>query len=86
LIVGFSKGGWSAIGNLSVAILSLVISPLAAAGLVLPVYLVSDGVGLWVYRKSFDRRVLSILIPAGLLGVADIEVGRHALRSCGMDR
>ncbi len=69
LIVGFSKGGWSAIGNLSVPILSLVISPLAAAGLLLPVYLVSDAVGLWAYRKSFDRRVLSILIPAGLMGV-----------------
>lgn len=69
LIVGFSKGGWSAIGNLSVPILSLVISPLAAAGLLLPVYLVSDGFGLWAYRHSYDRRVLSILIPAGLLGV-----------------
>jgi uncharacterized protein len=69
LIVSFSNGGWSAIGNLSVPILSLVISPLAAAGLLLPVYLVSDAFGLWVYRKSFDRRVLSILIPAGLVGV-----------------
>jgi uncharacterized protein len=69
LIVGFSKGGWSAIGNLSVPILSLVISPLAAAGLLLPVYLVSDVFGLWAYRKSFDRRVLSILVPAGLAGV-----------------
>jgi uncharacterized protein len=69
LIVGFSKGGWSAIGNLSVPILSLVVSPLTAAGLLLPVYLVSDAFGLWAYRKSFDRRVLSILIPAGLMGV-----------------
>lgn len=68
-IVGFSKGGWSAIGNLSVPILSLVISPLSAAGLLLPVYLVSDWFGLWAYRHSYDRRVLSILIPAGLLGV-----------------
>ena len=47
LIVGFSQGGWSAIGNLSVPIMSLVISPLAAAGLLLPVYLVSDAFGLW---------------------------------------
>mgnify|MGYP000948662897 CR=1 FL=1 len=69
LIVGFSKGGWSAIGNLSVPILSLVVNPLAAAGLLLPVYLVSDWFGLWAYRHSFDRRVLAILIPAGLVGV-----------------
>ena len=69
VIVGFSKGGWSAIGNLSVPILSLVIDPLSAAGLLLPVYLVSDVFGLWAYRHSFDRRVLAILIPAGLIGV-----------------
>jgi hypothetical protein len=37
LIVGFSKGGWSAIGNLSVPILSLVVNPLTAAALLLPV-------------------------------------------------
>lgn len=69
LIVGFSKGGWSAIGNLSVPLLSLVMNPLAAAGLLLPVYLVSDWFGLWAYRHSFDRRVLAIMIPAGLIGV-----------------
>ena len=69
LIVGFSQGGWSAIGNLSVPIMSLVISPLAAVGLLLPVYLVRDTFGLSACRKSFDRRVLSILIPAGLVGV-----------------
>ncbi len=69
LIVGFSKGGWGAIGNLSVPLLSLVVDPLTAAGLLLPVYLVSDAFGLWAYRHSFDRRVLAILIPAGLLGI-----------------
>ncbi len=70
LIVGFSKGGWSAIGNLSVPLLSLAVDPLTAAGLLLPVYLVSDVFGLWAYRKSYDKRVLAIMIPAGLLGIA----------------
>lgn len=69
LLVGFSKGGWTAFGNLCVPILSLVVNPLAAAGLILPVYLVSDWFGLWAYRHCYDRRVLAILIPAGLIGV-----------------
>lgn len=69
LIVGFSKGGWSAIGNLSVPLLSLSVAPLTAAGLLLPVYLVSDVFGLWAYRKSYNARVLAIMIPAGLLGI-----------------
>jgi uncharacterized protein len=68
-IVGFSKGGWSAIGNLSVPLLSLAVDPLTAAGLLLPVYLVSDGFGLWAYRHYYDRRVLAIMIPAGLIGI-----------------
>ncbi len=68
-LVGFSKGGWSAVGNLSVPLLSLVIDPLSAAGLLLPVYLVSDAFGLWAYRRSFARNVLMILVPAGIAGV-----------------
>lgn len=68
-LVGLSKGGWSAVGNLSVPLLSLVVDPLTAAGLLLPVYLVSDAFGLWVYRHSYVRKILVILVPAGLLGV-----------------
>lgn len=68
-LVGFSKGGWSAVGNLSVPLLSLVLDPLSAAGLLLPVYLVSDAFGLWAYRRSYARQVLIILIPAGIVGV-----------------
>jgi uncharacterized membrane protein YfcA len=68
-LVGFAKGGWSAVGNLSVPLLSLVVDPLTAAGLLLPVYLVSDAFGLWAYRRSYVRQVLMILIPAGILGV-----------------
>jgi uncharacterized protein len=68
-LVGFSKGGWSAVGNLSVPLLSLVVDPMSAAGLLLPVYLVSDAFGLWAYRRSFVRELLIILVPAGVLGV-----------------
>lgn len=69
VLVGISKGGWSAVGTLAVPVLSMVMNPLAAAGLLLPVYVVSDWFGLYAYRRSFSGRVLAILIPAGLLGV-----------------
>lgn len=69
ILVGISKGGWAAVGTLGVPVLSLVMNPLLAAGLILPVYVVSDWFGLYAYRHSFDKRVLKILIPAGLLGV-----------------
>lgn len=70
VLVGMSKGGLPVVGMLGVPVLALVISPVAAAGLLLPVFVLSDLFGLYTYRHNFDRRVLAILIPATTLGVA----------------
>ncbi len=67
--VGASKGGLPAVALLSVPLLSLVMPPLQGAALLLPVYLISDVYGLWIYRHTFSRRNLAILLPAGLLGI-----------------
>lgn len=67
--VGASKGGLPIIALLSVPTLSLVMSPMQGAALLLPVYLVSDVFGIWIYSASFSRRNLVILIPAAALGV-----------------
>ena len=69
ILVGLSKGGLPAVGLLGVPVLTLVISPVTAAGLLLPVYVLSDILGLVAYRGAFDRRVLMILAPAATLGV-----------------
>jgi uncharacterized membrane protein YfcA len=69
-LVGMSKGGLPVVGMLAVPVLALVMHPVAAAGLLLPVYVVSDMFGLYAYRHAFDRRVLAILAPAATLGVA----------------
>jgi uncharacterized membrane protein YfcA len=68
-LVGMGKGGVPVVGMLGVPVLALVISPVTAAGLLLPVYVVSDVFGLWAYRHDFDRRVLMILIPGMTAGV-----------------
>jgi len=69
LFVGASKGGLPMIAQLSVPTISLVMSPMQGAALLLPVYLISDVFGIWIYRHSFSLRNLIILIPAGVLGV-----------------
>lgn len=69
-LVGASKGGLPMLGALSVPTLSLAMPPMAAAALLLPLYIVSDWVGLWAYRKEFSRRNLMILVPAATLGIA----------------
>src|SRR3546814_4823469 len=54
---------------LSAPLLSLFISPVTAAALTLPIYVVSDIFGVYLYRRSFSRRNLAILTPACLAGV-----------------
>lgn len=70
IVIGLAKGGLGGIGTLAVPILALVISPVKAAALLLPILVVSDMFGLWLYRRDFDRRNLMILIPAAAIGVA----------------
>ena len=40
-----------------------------AAGLLLPIYVISDLFGLWTYRRAYDKRVLAIMVPAMAIGV-----------------
>ncbi len=69
LLVGLSKGGLSMAGALGTPLLAMVISPVKAAALLLPIYVVSDWFGLYAYRREFDRRNLMILIPAAIAGI-----------------
>lgn len=69
-LVGLSKGGLPAVGAAGVPVLALVMPPFAAAALLLPIYIATDIVGLWLYRRSYSARNLRILIPAGVVGVA----------------
>lgn len=72
VLVGMGKGGLPVVGMLSVPVLALApgMHAVTAAGLLLPLYVVSDMFGLYAYRHAFDRRVLAIMIPAATLGVA----------------
>jgi len=70
LFVGSAKGGLPLIGTLAVPLMALQISPVVAAGLLLPIYIISDMYGLWIYRKSFDARNIAILVPAAAIGIS----------------
>lgn len=68
-LVGLSKGGLPMIGMLAVPVMSLVMSPVKAAVLLLPIYVISDAVGVWLYRKDYSAPNLRVLVPAGVVGV-----------------
>lgn len=70
-IVGLSKGGFlSGLAILGVPLLALVISPVQAAGIMLPILVSMDAIGIWAYRKSFDLANLKVLAPATVIGIA----------------
>jgi uncharacterized membrane protein YfcA len=69
ILFGLSKGGFSGLSSLAMPMLSLVISPVRAAAIVLPILLVQDWVSVWAFRRDFSSRNLIILIPSSLIGV-----------------
>lgn len=70
VLVGLSKGGFGgAISMLGVPLMALTISPVAAAGVMLPILLVMDVVGLFAWRGTYDRELLRLILPASVVGV-----------------
>jgi uncharacterized membrane protein YfcA len=67
--VGMSKGGLPMMAMMGVPILSIFIAPAAAAGLLLPMYILADVYAVWLFRGHYSARNLKILIPASALGI-----------------
>jgi uncharacterized protein len=70
IVLGLSKGGFTGLSSLAMPMLSLVISPVRAAAIVLPVLIVQDWVSVWAFRRDFSPHNLMILIPSSMIGVA----------------
>lgn len=69
LIVALSKAGiLVSLGLVGVPLLSLVMPPREAAGMMLPLLLVMDAITIWVYRHDADWRILRNLLPGAFVG------------------
>lgn len=69
IAMGLAKGGFAGVGQIAMPLLALAISPVQAAAILLPILIVQDVVGVWAFRKSWDRGVLIVLLPAALGGI-----------------
>ncbi len=70
LIFGIAKGGFGGgLGVAAVPLMSLVVSPVQAAGILLPILCLMDLLSLWAYRGKWVAPELRILIPASMLGI-----------------
>jgi uncharacterized membrane protein YfcA len=70
ILVGLSKGGFGgAVGFVGVPLMALVISPVQAAAILLPILVLMDLVSLWTWRGVFDRALLRSMMPGAIIGI-----------------
>ena len=70
ILFGISKGGFAGpIAILSIPIMSLVMSPIKAAAILLPVLLVMDLVAMYIYWNKWDLQNIKIIIPPSIVGI-----------------
>jgi len=69
ILLGMGKGGFSGIGMLALPLLALVMPPLQAAAILLPILMVQDIVGVWAFRRDFSKNHLKLMFPGGMLGM-----------------
>jgi uncharacterized protein len=69
IALGLSKGGFAGVGQMATPMLALVMPPLEAAAIMLPIMIVQDANAVWVYRKDWSGRIAAIVIPGALIGV-----------------
>jgi uncharacterized protein len=69
-LFGLSKGGLGGgFALVGVSVLAMVMPPVQAAALLLPVLLMMDAVGLWTWRGWYEPGVLRAMLPAALVGI-----------------
>lgn len=69
ILMGLSKGGFAGLGLLALPLMALVVSPVQAAAIMLPLLISQDVVTVWSYRRDFDRRNLAIMLPGAVAGI-----------------
>lgn len=70
ILFGISKGGFAGpIAILSIPIMALVMSPITAAAILLPVLLVMDVVAIYIYWNKWDLKNIKIILPSAMIGI-----------------
>ena len=71
LLFGIAKGGFGGgLGAAAVPLMALVMSPVQAAAILLPILCLMDLLTLWAYRGRWIWPELRTLLPASLIGIA----------------
>ena len=69
IALGLAKGGFAGVGQMATPMLALVMPPLEAAAIFLPILIVQDANAVWVYRKEWSGRIVAIIVPGATIGI-----------------
>ena len=69
ILLGISKGGFAGVGAVSTPLLALVVGPVEAAAIILPLLLVQDAVSVWAFRGDWHKGIIALLLPPAMLGI-----------------
>lgn len=69
MLLGLAKGGFAGLGVVALPLMALSISPVRAAAILLPILIVQDVVSVWAFRRSWDRSILTLMLPAAAVGI-----------------
>jgi uncharacterized membrane protein YfcA len=69
LLLGLAKGGFTGVGAVATPILALILPPLQAAAILLPIIMLQDFISAVAYRRHWDAWNLKVAIPGGIIGV-----------------
>ena len=84
VLTGISKSGLGGgLGQLSVPVMAMFISPVAAAAIMLPILCTIDLFNLWNYRRDWHRSNVAVMVPGALVGIGALTfnyVNDNAIR------
>ena len=70
ILIGLSKGGLGgAMGQVGVPLMALVMPPVQAAAIMLPILIVMDVASLWSWRGYRDNKTLKLMLPGAFVGI-----------------
>lgn len=68
-ISGLGKGGFAGMGMLAMPIMAQGVNPIEGAAILLPILVVQDAVGVWAFRRTWDKAILAAMLPGMAVGV-----------------
>ena len=70
ILIGLAKGGFTGLGALGTPLMALGMrDPVRAAAILLPILIAQDVVGVTAFRRSWNGRILAIMLPGAIVGI-----------------